>query len=145
MTYAARRPVGGYVLAGGYWLLLAIIPIVAVWHAISSQLVDAGVTVLAGLIVFYVMGEASVEVNEDVWQFRSYLRANHPWIYRIGVGIRLVGIISAVLAFVIDIFIFNHPQIVAEFITVMFLLLLLSVFSVTTSMWFSSLIRPSTH
>jgi hypothetical protein len=132
MTNTARQPIGGYVVDGLFWLMAAIAPVAGIWHLLNGDIVNAGLAVLAG-IGLYLMAKVNTGTNEDVWEFRSYLRRNHPWAYRVGVGTRWGGIGIVMAALGADIMLLQSGQITTEIITAIGVLLVLSMISVAIS------------
>ena len=77
----ATQPIGGYVTATAIALFLALLPIASVKTALSGDYAAAVLLLVIGLPMFYYFAKYSVKMNEEVRDYRSWLRTSHGWLF----------------------------------------------------------------
>lgn len=102
-------PVGGYVFAvvAGLWALL--VPISAGEIALGGDPFRGLFVLVVGVPMLLWMAKEGVDVNRRVRAFRRRCRAEHGWLFALGVVVRLAYVAFVGLVVLVDLVVMESP------------------------------------
>ena len=128
----ANSPIGGYVLAVAFGIFTLLAPYAAIKTALEGEVITGLLMLLLGIPMFGYFAFMCLELNYEVQAFRAWLREAHQWLYALGIVARLGFGVLLLVAFYLDVTVFN-ANIANEFVAILGILLMYSMFSVMMS------------